>query len=406
MKPLGKPKEEIKIERLPDDTGLIKAIADYYVEEWKKTHGRDKVAKTYFYHTDCGKCPRSLYYANKNPEKKKDMGASTIMMFSMGNLFHDELTRVLTKIGATTNKNVEFGMLRRKGKWEASGRLDVFIPVGYTVINGVQYEHLAVAEIKSHDPYSFDMVDPKQKEVDQLIEYIGDCKESAYLKERKKIIMDYGFILYVDRSGMGDPLPVRGWSVNYSNSRMEEINDFFGEVWDAIEEKKIPPRPYERDSVECNYCRFQNWCWRGVPKKEQPKLEKDDSVEKPTKEILESAAVQFIDAKKRIKEAEKEVKKTKKILSNYFTATAEKEVNLKSGDKIKCSMSQSIDVDMDYLWRKCTKKDLKMMANIGIGKMREAVKEGLIDGTTFEKATVPGKKSMTISYKIKKEKKE
>ena len=396
---LQEPGEKVKVEALDYDHPLLKSLAELYVQDWKQSHTRDKQNRSYFYTSDAGKCPRGIIYAFTVGGKKGDMKAGTIMMFTMGNLFHEELQSMYRRLGATVNQFVEYGTLQRRGGWEKSGRLDLFLKEGASG----NLVAMAVGEIKSKNPYAYDAEEPPQDEIDQLLTYISDTKSSEYLKTRGKAVCDYGYIIYADRAGFGQPIPVKAWIVYYSDKRIEQINRFFDDLWDAIQKGILPPRPYERNSIPCTYCRFQGWCWKGVPKIEEPKFEPDAEAIAPEAEIVESAALAFLKNDLIEKEAKKEKEFARKILEKHYLATGVPEIPV-GEEKVQFVYSASRVLKHEYLWKKCSKIWNKI-AKVQISMLKEAVAAGLVDGGTFERAFEAGKPSVSIRA-IRKKKKE
>ncbi len=385
VKPLPGPKEDIQIEMLPCDEGILNDIAQVALDEWKQSHPYDKENREYYYHSDAGKCPRQLYGLFKYGAKKTDMKASTVMMFSMGNLFHDEMSRLLKKVGIVQNKHIEIGLIRQRDGFKKSGRLDMFI----VVKDGKKRKlvPLAVTEVKSKSPYVFDVETPKQEEIDQGMSYVADAKSSDYFKDKYEIV-DYFFILYVDRSGLGAPIPIRAWKIGYSESRMNQIDVWFAELWRAIKDNNTPPRPYERDSLACVYCRLSDrWCWKDVPKLKEAEVREPDDAPLPEKEIIESHVGNFLKNRAIELEAKKQKEFSLKVLRNYYRAKKPAQIVDENGVGVKFSETTGYALDEKYLWRKC-RQFYHLIAKPGVTLIKEAIKDGLIDASVLERAKV------------------
>lgn len=397
---IARDRGKVKVEKLPDDHPFVMSILDYYEDEWKRSHTSDKIPREWFYVSDVGRCPRSIYYQFFNAEEKKPMAASTIMMFKFGNLFHEELQRVLRNLGHSSGKFVEFGTWSKVG-FMKRGRLDILLSMDGEDENVPVA--LVVGEIKTKNPYNFDS-DPYDNEIDQALSYISDIRGDPYFARKK--IADYAYLIFIDRGGVATP-SLCVWRVDYSEDRVKIIKREFRKLHKAIKEKTIPTRPYERDSVQCTYCRFQeSICWADIPRIEPPALEPDPTIEPPTKEIVDSMANAFVRLKDEIKEKEKDFDLAKKVLTQHFKATPSDEIKVGEAT-IKYSPSETTGLDVEYLLKYLQKK-WHLFAKPQLGLLREAVASGQVDATTFEKAKIPGRSySITISRpKKKKEKKE
>ena len=367
---IAKDRGEVKIERLEELHPVLNDLISRYVDDWKKEHPFDKLPREWFYVSDVGKCPRSIYYQFKYPEKKREMSPHTIIMFAFGNIYHDEIQTKFRKIGYTTNKGVEFGTWS-KLNFAKRGRLDVLLSEdGMTV----------VTEIKWKNPYGF-QTEPEEWEVDQLLSYIEDCKKDPYFKGRN--IADYGYVVYLDSGLIASP-PLAMYRIWFSEKRVEVIKSEFSELWDCIQKNKTPERPYERESWRCQYCRFLEWCWRGIPLPPEPKFEKDETIEPPSYEIVESMASSYLQTDLQEKELAKQRELARKVLIQYFKGTGKDEIVI-GQEKIKFSLSNSYSLDEGYLWKKF-KKIFNRIARPQVSLLKAALKDGLIDGTTFEKA--------------------
>jgi len=215
---IKKPRVPVRIEALTEDHPIIQDLIVSYTEEWKKTHTKDKKNRSYFYFGDAGRCPRELYYHFHHAKEKRDLAISTIMMFKMGDLFHDEIQNRYRKMGATANRFIEFGAWE-KTNFEKSGRLDLFIVETST-------GSIPILEIKSKNPYAFEAKSPGEEEVDQLVSYIDAAQKDPWLKEHYPPVPDYGYVLYVERSGLADPLPLKAWQVWRNDGRWPGSGNF------------------------------------------------------------------------------------------------------------------------------------------------------------------------------------
>jgi hypothetical protein len=394
---VAQPRSAVKIERLPNDHPLITRLLDLYVSDWKAGAPGDKFPRSWFYASDVGKCPRSIYYQFTAAEKKADMKASTIINFRLGNLFHEEGEDKFKRLGLSTgNWMTEFGSRVFAGiGFDRHGRIDVFVyedilQGGEHKAHPDQFTPVVITEIKSKNPYGFQM-EPEDYEIDQAMTYLADTMGSPFFAARRIRITDYALIFYIDRGGMSDP-PFAFYRVDYSQERVDAITAEFRALVKAIDEKRTPARPYTRDSIPCGYCRFKTWCWRNMPAPEPPPIEPDPTVKVPDMEIVLSAAEGFLRLNGEVKKLEKEMELAEKIVRAYFKGTGQGELRVgDEGHGLRYIPTLENEIDVEYLLKKLKSK-FHLVCKPQISLLKKAVKDGLIDGTTFETAVrqVPG----------------
>ena len=378
---VSQPQAVVKAEKMPEDHAILTAIKKLYMEEWKREHSRDKVARSHFYVTDADKCPRRIYYDFHHAEQKRDLTIGTILMFRFGDLFHGELEMVLGRLRYTVNRNVEYGLVEREGlPFEKSGRVDVLIDERES-----EFELLVVLDIKSKNSYAFDS-EPAMDEIKQVVSYVHMAKHDKYLKSKGKPIANHAYLLYVDRGGLSrEPLAL--WRVEYSEALVKEIEAEFISMWSAIQKKQLPERPFMRDSVPCSYCRYAPFCWADIPVPEVPKFEADPSIPEPAQEIVESMANTYLTAKTQISELEKQVEIAEKVLKNYFKSKGVDNLSVPAGE-IGFEIVQSTVLDAAFLFKTLPAALWPEFSKPSITALRDLVKRKLVDGTTFEKSLV------------------
>jgi hypothetical protein len=371
------------IARLPDDHFLIRELVESYVEDWKEGSGqRDHQKRGYFYISDVSKCDRAIFYDFKCPENKRPITAKTLMMFAAGNLLHDDLQSRAKKRGLVeSGRDIEYGL--EDWATKATGRLDFLTPV-YRFIE--TEKGIAVVEIKTKNPYGFGDEEPNQDEVDQLLWYIDRLMDSANKSIKKLAVLPYGFILYADRSMSADPLPLAAWQVDFDPERVGIIKARYTTLDKAIAASEIPQRPFMRDSIKCQYCRYKEHCWQGVPEAAPALLMADESIAPPEQELVESMAARFIALQAEIKEREAEAKKCKATLSQYFKAKGAKEIPV-NGDTITYTPVSHTELDAPFLYMKL--KDVWFDITVPQTSLIEAaIKAGKVDPEVYERAKI------------------
>jgi len=355
-----------KIESHP----IIDSLKELYESDWKKDHPHDKKPRLYFYVSDAGKCKRQLFYQFINPEQKKPMSSRTIMIFKLGDLFHDEVEQNLKRLKYTTSKDIEFGTFGN-APFDPRGRLDLFL---------VEQNQLVITDIKSKNPYAF-QDEPGEDEVGQLLFYIYQCKRDKSLQAKKMSVADYGYLLYVDRGGLSDS-PFCMWKVEYSEEKVEAMREEFSKLWSEIQERRLPMRAHDRDSVQCQYCRFREFCWEGIPKPEKPILVIDETIEPPEQELVESMARQYVKTKGEEAKAKEEAQKAKDILLKYFKATGAERI-FADGNEICREVATITIFDREKLLSECAEK-WTLIAEPKMELLKEAIKKGELDPEIFE----------------------
>jgi hypothetical protein len=369
------------ITRLPEDHFLIKELVESYVEDWKERSGqRDHQKRLNLYASDVSKCDRSIYYDFKCPENKRAIAPKTLMFFNAGNIVHDDLQARARKRGLIeAGRDIEYGL--EMPELKMTGRLD-FIAAVYKYDK--ENQGLAVVEIKTKNDYNFGEDEPTQDEIDQLLLYIDGLRNSSSRSVKKSTVLPFGFILYAARSMSADPLPLAAWKVKYDPERAEAIRNRFKALTRAIETDAIPQRPYVRDSIKCQYCRYKAHCWEGVPEAAPAVLIPDESIAPPEQELVESAAARYIELQAQIKTLETESDKCKSMLTGYFRAKGITEIPV-NGSSITYSAVSRVNLDVPFLYSKL--KDVWYdIAAPQTGLIKAAIESGKVDPEVYERA--------------------
>jgi CRISPR/Cas system-associated exonuclease Cas4 (RecB family) len=368
------------IEKLNRDHYLIRELVASYRDEWQRGSGqRDHLPRKGFYISDVSKGDRHIYYLFRNPEKKNTLTDKTLILFSNGNILHEDIqARLRSRKAIDSSRDIEYGL--EDFEIDTTGRLDCFAAEFRFVpeANG-----LVVTEIKTKNPYNFDIEEPTQGEIDQGLWYIFRAREAKSLKERN--ILDYGYILYMDRAAISDPLPLALWKFDYEQERVDGIRERFRKLKIAIETEQIPQRCAERDSTDCAYCRFENFCWEGIPRPTAPVFVADEAVELPEQELVESMAARFLELKDKEKEAKEGLKLAYGILMKYFKATGLEQITA-NGRQIVHGFQAETEFDEAYLLAHLAPELWPQIATPSVTRFREAVKAGLVDPEIFERA--------------------
>jgi len=369
------------IQKLDRSHFLISELYTSYRDEWQKGQGqRDKEKRKYFYFSDISKCPRQVFYEFTIPEEKRTIADTTLYLFSLGNLIHNDVQqRYRNQKVAEAPRDIEFG-LENEGI-NATGRLDM---IAAEFRFNPEADGLAVVEIKTKVPYSLEAEEPEQYEIDQLLLYIDSMKKKKSIRDQT--ILDWGYILYLDRAGMAEE-PIAAWKVDYDESRLQEIFGWFKMVSDYIASGNPPDRPHERKSTNCQFCRFNHVCWADVRDAEaeaRAELLEKEPAPLPSQEIVDSLVNQYIKLNAEKKKIEEQMEEIKPILLNYCRATQTEKIE--AGDSsLRYETSERIGFNEEKLFQKYG-PIWKELTSIQVTKVKAAVKAGLIDPVDYEEA--------------------
>jgi len=369
------------IQKLESSHFLISELYQSYRNEWQNGQGqRDKERRKYFYFSDISKCPRQVYYEFTIPEEKRTISDKTLYLFAIGNLLHDDIQqRYRSRKVAEAPRDIEFGL--ESDDINATGRLDM-IAAEYRFIPEV--DGLAVVEIKTKVSYSLESDEPEQDEIDQLLLYIDSMKKKKSIRDQK--ILDWGYILYLDRAGMAEE-PIAAWKIDFDQARMNEILSWFKMVSDYIASGNPPDRPYERKSTHCQFCRFNHVCWADVRDAEaeaRAELLEKEPAPLPAQEVVDSLVDSYIRLNSEKKKIEEQMDEIKPILLNYCRAT--KTEKIEAGDNsLRYETSERLGFNEERLFQKYG-PTWKELASIQVTKVKAAVKNGLVDPVDYEEA--------------------
>jgi len=369
------------IQKLESSHFLISELYQSYRNEWQNGQGqRDKERRKYFYFSDISKCPRQVYYEFTIPEEKRTISDKTLYLFAIGNLLHDDIQqRYRSRKVAEAPRDIEFGL--ESDDINATGRLDM-IAAEYRFIPEV--DGLAVVEIKTKVSYSLESDEPEQDEIDQLLLYIDSMKKKKSIRDQK--ILDWGYILYLDRAGMAEE-PIAAWKIDFDQARMNEILSWFKMVSDYIASGNPPDRPYERKSTHCQFCRFNHVCWADVRDAEaeaRAELLEKEPAPLPAQEVVDSLVDSYIRLNSEKKKIEEQMDEIKPILLNYCRATQTEKIE--AGDNsLRYETSERLGFNEERLFQKYG-PIWKELASIQVTKVKAAVKNGLVDPVDYEEA--------------------
>lgn len=206
---------------------LKELINQFYLDRQKDR------ARTRFYITDAGKCPRAIFYKFKKAPKE-DMEARILRLFEHGNYIHQLIMRPLLSL---RNIHVVASEVRIPPKELIAGRADAIISDG---------KDLYIVDIKSMNSMIFrNLAEPKGENIDQLQLYLHFFK------------VPRGILLYVNK----DSQALKEFVVDYDKPRAKRLLKRLTELKRKIDSNIIPPRLADYPlNWQCRYCPFKEVC--------------------------------------------------------------------------------------------------------------------------------------------------
>ncbi len=207
---------------------MLKELIDKFYLDRERSKER---ARTRFYITDGGKCPRSIFFKFKNAPKK-EMEARILRMFDHGDYIHRLILNTLFSLGIVRSSEISIPAQKI-----ISGRADAIL----------SWENeLYVLDIKSINSFLFkNLSQPKPDNVFQLQLYL-------HFFGIKK-----GILLYVNK----DTQELKEFIVLYDRILANKLLRDLESLRTKIDANVIPKRltAYPRDK-ECQFCQFREIC--------------------------------------------------------------------------------------------------------------------------------------------------
>lgn len=181
-------------------------------------------------------CPRFLNYRLIGYEHVSKFPARTYRIFSNGDYVHDRLTSYFDGMGILIESEREF--------WTTD-------PVIHGFIDALIWWEgkEVVVEFKSISEYGFRDINIFKKAKEDHIRQI-----QIYLWATG---LDHGFIIYENKNNQ----QLIAIEVEKDLSVIDPILDLYRKVWKFNSDGKIPARPFEEDSKNCENCNAKKFCW-------------------------------------------------------------------------------------------------------------------------------------------------
>lgn len=351
------------------------------------------------------KCEREIYYDFKFPDMKTSLTTGSLVLFDDGRIHEGDIRRRLSLVLRSPEKEVFDPETGAKGKLDNTVYFNKIQDglkeaVGEKFFNLLTNDHDGaldpVLELKSVNEFQF----KEMGEGGYILQHYYDQVQYYLLLTGRA----WALILIKNRNNFGiekGSIPYLEFMIFPDAERQKEIRKGLMIVKETVEQSVLPPRPFKRGSSKCSYCRFKKACWGD----EAPAfaMKPDETIEKPSQEMLESAVRVYKTTSEKLKELEATKDEAGAVIKRFFKATAEKELIV---DKIKASCSQSTRsyIDAELLKEKIG-AELYIKVSMPNAKLLDkAIEDREIDARLVEEATKQTAPTITIRVSAIKEK--
>jgi hypothetical protein len=321
-------------------------------------------------------CPREIYYKFFEPERARKYTVKGLILFDDGDRHHINIQRRLEDQGKIQNPE---GFLEIP-EVEATGYYDGLVNIE-TKPNGDKICDLL--EIKSKLPYACERI--SQIDYDQAQLYHYAAKYSKRLKS-KRIKIRAIRIFYKDRAVQTDDVHF-AYLVHPDLDRQQDILTYLRFLKNTvIDQKKLVPHPYEKDSTKCVYCLYRHWCWREFPEVVEERDDSDlDNVTLPEGEILESVAKHFYEILAQEKALRDEKRQLEPLLLKYFKETKRDTLPITESEALAPKVGKRTEWDEDGLLEALGPEWYARISSPKKSKITELINTHYVDAGTFEK---------------------
>ncbi len=215
---------------------LKKLIDQFYTDNFQERE------KEYFYVTDAGKCPRSVYF-NFKKVPKKNPEPRILRIFENGDYTHTRITNIFKNLGIVSAEEIRMPAQETASGKAISGRVDCIVN-----INDKPY----IIEIKSIASYKFTKLkEPEPEHMKQVQLYMHSFKNPE-----GDILYEDSFVLYENK----DKQDLKEFEVKYDPFLVQEILKDFDVLDQHIINDVVPPIPKGIEFWRCKYCQYNEEC--------------------------------------------------------------------------------------------------------------------------------------------------
>jgi hypothetical protein len=290
------------------------------------------------------KCEREIVYDSIMAEKKSLLSSGSLVLFDDGQIHEADIRRRLRLVLRSPERELSDKTTGARGKIdntadirkfktdEITDQLKRMFPAGFVLGD-------PIVELKSVNEYKYKQMAASgtinQAYYDQ-VQYYMDLSNTPWT-----------IVLIKNRNSSGNKpgeIPFLEFVVLEDKQRQKEIRAGMMTTKECVEKKILPPRPFLRESVKCQYCRYKHECWPPLADVEKPAQAEIQLEEAPSQEILDGAMRLYAQMGKEIAERTVMLDEAKTIIERYFKATKESELLV---DNIKASYSEIKKTGLD-----------------------------------------------------------
>lgn len=339
-------------------------------------------------------CERSVYYDMTENSQKSLLSTGSLVLFDDGRIHEQDIRRRLRLVLRSPEREVTDEEIGVRGKIDNtiySGSIREFLPDEVKNMDGDP-----ILEIKSVNHFMF-----------QEIENSGELPQKFYDQINYYLFLTrikWAICLIKNRNSLGSEkgqIPFLEFIVLADIERQSELRSGMKTTKEALDKRILPPRPFLRESTQCQFCRYKHVCW---PKKEEKAIipMAPEGVA-PTQELLESALKVYILTGKQLNEIKTQQEEAKNVILAYFKATGKEEL-LYENIKASYSSRNGKTWNMEYLKSEIPVKQLLEFMEPNEDKLKVLIAAREIDAIVLEKAIKinPAGKTLRITeLKIK-----
>jgi hypothetical protein len=218
---------------------VIKKILKKVAKESEQEQENRKSPLGFYRASSIGKCGRQYQYAALG-NKAEPLTPETGMIFHDGHMHHNEIRRLLGKVG--TLSNVEQSIQK---KYKHKGESFVVTGTCDGVWNG------KVFDVKSMSTFRFKALDKIFP--DDLMDYVFQL--TLYMDMLK---FKEGMFIFKDKNS-GE---LRVIELDFDKEVLVDALDWIVEVHKGIKTKTLMDRPYLNNSFQCKTCPFRLHCYK------------------------------------------------------------------------------------------------------------------------------------------------
>lgn len=369
---------------------LLSMIEDSYRAEYTEWNRRNlRFSDAGVACKDGEKCERQIYYDIYMGDQKSLLSSGSLVLFDDGRMGEADIRRRLRLILRSPEREVDDLELGARGKIDNTvylGQIKTRLPE--EVKDATEDPGL---EIKTVNQFQYQEMANSGQILSSYYDQI-----QYYLWVTKK---PFWFVLIKNRNSMGSEkgsMPYLEFIVMPDTERQAALRAGLKTTKEALELRILPPRPFLRDSTQCQFCRFKHLCW---PIEEE--VPKEDALLvglPPTQEILESALRTYTQSSKQIKDLETQQEEARAVILQYFNATNNPEL-LYENIKATYSDKTATQTDMAYLKSMLTLDQLAAVCKPEKAKLEALIANREVDAIVLEGAfkSIPAGKTLRIT---------